>query len=252
MYTRGNPLKYSDPSGHANCQTNSGSVDWDCRWFTARGYDLVNGVWTAGFQASFFDPGALMELLADSGIQVSTISGIAWGAGELELMGQGVAALAQKLGGTSAVKGLLPTWTILMRAANPTSARDANCHTGAAAACTFSVPLGPTSLIQIYDATFSSDSFARGVIVHELAHAMDFRSGGLFSNKIDQTPGGIRNPLTNYTDNPVTNKFAPDVEYWAEAVSRYVFGSAYRSGDAIHGALTADQTLFVEQMLGVR
>jgi hypothetical protein len=156
-------------------------------------------------------------------------------------------ALAQRVGGTQALQALLGGATYVIRSAYPLlHPWQSNCiGMGGCASGRF---------VQLYDALFDNTSapyFFRGTVVHELAHIIDQNADGSFSDGIDQTPGGFRNPLTDYTDDPITGDIAPDVEYWAEAVAIWTYGGVYRSGDQNRGALTADQTTFIEDALGV-
>jgi RHS repeat-associated protein len=220
MYVLGNPLKYSDPSGHAACAADDRACwenewYWKNRWYNAHGYFHDGNHWGRPDNAVFGDEGILREVLAEAGI---TAIG-QWDFGQLSLIGQGVVALYQAIGSMSRLNDLLgPVPAFIERQ------RAGPGHCSTMGACTF----GP--LIQFYDALFSHDAdYIRGTAVHELAHVIDFwgRVTVSGSSGRDNTlwpsllfPGG-----TYITDHAMTGGLT---EYWAEAVTDWVYGGRYK------------------------
>ena len=107
MYVLGNPLKYSDPTGHAACAAGDRACwenewYWKNRWYNAHGYFHDGNHWGRSDNAVFSDEGILREVLAEAGIAAAG----SWDLGELSLVGQGVVALMNKVGGAGRLKAL--------------------------------------------------------------------------------------------------------------------------------------------------
>ena len=236
LYARGNPLKYSDPTGYSSQEEEECSTQgcweewfkWNDRWYRAHGYQFnaATDSWSDRIigGADFSDMAILTDVLNEAGISLELAN---WTFDELKLLGQGVVEFGYRIGelygaGVSAGFGRLRELTggvIWYRA--DTGPDFTFCYFGAACA------LGPTR-VGFYGSVFDSSRFAlksgginadayeyyiRGTAVHELAHKIDFISGG--------TPNLGTKHLTNYAR---TNSW----EYWAEAVTDWVYGKTYK------------------------
>ncbi len=90
MYVLGNPLKYSDPSGHAACGADDRACweeewYWKNRWYNAHGYfDNGNG-WSAQGLPVYSDIGILLDTLAEVGVPTirDILPGGAYGMGQI-------------------------------------------------------------------------------------------------------------------------------------------------------------------------
>ena len=90
MYVLGNPLKFSDPSGHAACGADDRACwenewYWKNRWYNAHGYfDNGNG-WSAQGLPVYSDIGILLDVLAEVGVPTirDILPGGAYGMGQI-------------------------------------------------------------------------------------------------------------------------------------------------------------------------
>jgi len=230
VYARGNPLRYSDPSGHAPQHPRDPDPDnaacstdwcWQNRWFMARGYGWDGSGWTKdlGFGgAIFYDAAILGEVLGDAGMRTSG----KWAFEELTLVGQAVVDFARKIGGlsgagVSAGLGRLKSLTGSVQL-DRRSGGILNCIT--TPACTYG------TRVEFYDALFaSSDQFyIRGSTVHELAHVLNNTNCNPNSRIICGGVGfGIPDRGRRITKYGNTNGY----EYWAEAVTDWVYGRSH-------------------------
>ncbi len=46
-YTRNNPLRCIDPSGHQGCGPDDNQACWDAQWYRSRGYEQEQGEWVS-------------------------------------------------------------------------------------------------------------------------------------------------------------------------------------------------------------
>ncbi|MCY4408826.1 MAG: RHS repeat-associated core domain-containing protein, partial [Caldilineaceae bacterium] len=236
LFARGNPLKYSDPTGYSSqeeegCSTQVCWEDWfkwNDRWYRARGYQFnaATDSWSDRIieGADFADMAILTDMLHGTGISIELAN---WTFDELKLLGQGVVEFGYRIGefyhaGVSAGFGRLRELTgrvIWYRA--DIGPEFTFCYFGAACA------LG-SARVGFYGSVFDLSRFAlksgginadayeyyiRGTAVHESAHKIDSISG--------DTPNLGTKHLTNYSR---TNSW----EYWAEAVTDWVYGKTYK------------------------
>ena len=215
LYGHGNPVKFSDPSGHQACSTD---FCWKDRWYRAHGYywDPSTSHWSTSGQAQFDDPAILSDTVGEAGIEfVSGMFGLySWTQHEMELMGQGIVALANKVGGFSHLQSLL--------GGGRTTFERERVSTDVAGAfvCFGRLPCPSVydNWITVFDGTFAgSDDYARGTAVHELAHVIDFNSpnghGWLSANVPSAGQYGIGTYGSNHGQ----------MEFFAEAVAMWVF-----------------------------
>lgn len=263
LYARGNPLKYSDPSGHEPYDYDPDWHDKD-RWYRAHGfqYDPDTRHWTIKIPAVFRDKGILLDVLNEAGIQVDDADNW-WGSGELTLLAQGVVALAQKITitkfgsyvsqtgietGFARLKTLIGGSVTWYRA----SAGTAFCAAGDACAT-------EPGRIGFYEGLFRQQRFSksehynfiRGIAVHELAHKIHIHK------VCPNNPGAfclsynIGEPL--YWDvNPITGYGDYYWERWAEAVTDCVYGLAYQQRGKFNtprNPVNADQIQAIEEIL---
>jgi hypothetical protein len=91
-------------------------------------------------------------------------------------------------------------------------------------------------VVQVYDRTFASTAnFARGTVVHELAHVIDAQSGQSLSARMP-----LISDLTEYA------RVAGGVEYFAEAVVDWVYGLRYKPADTRRRVLDPLQVGYLE------
>ena len=246
MYVLGNPLKFSDPSGHDGCAANDRACwenewYWKNRWYNAHGYFRDGDHWGLQGDAVFSDEGILREVLAEAGI--ATIGH--WDFGQLSLIGQGVVALYQAIGSMSRLNDLLgPVPAFIERQ----SVGSGHCST--MSACTFGV------LIQFYDGLFDQNAdYIRGTAVHELAHVIDFWGRVTVPGASGRTntlfPSFLFPQGTHITDYAMTGR----LEYWAEAVTDWVYGERYKgpynpnSATNPRSPLSVNQAAWIERFL---
>lgn len=165
LYTYANPINFTDPSGHI---TEKEAADADKKVEELKAYNVKIGVdW--GYR-----PIPYFSLLPEN-VQALYPTGCYWEDGnwrnlhELELTLQGVQAMATKLGGVDEFKSALAGMPISIWR------MPSDFHSDG-------VSVAWTILdIKIYNKTFDyGDVFARGTVVHELAHVWDTRYARIF------------------------------------------------------------------------
>ena len=263
LYARGNPLKYSDPSGHEPYDYDPDWHDKD-RWYRAHGFrhDPDTHHWTIKVPAEFRDKGILLDVLNEAGIQVDGADNW-WGSGELTLLAQGVVALAQKIAvtkfgayvsqagieaGFPRSKSLIGGFVTWYRA----SAGTEFCAAGDACAT-------EPGRIGIYEGLFRQKTFSksehhnfiRGIAVHELAHKIHIQKVCPNNPSAFCLSYNIGEPL--YWDvNPITGYGDYYWERWAEAVTDWVYGLAYQQRGRFNtprNPVNADQIQAIEEIL---
>ena len=173
-YVLNNPIKYADPSGHAECAAGDMACwqnewKWKNRWYNAHGwFDSGNG-WTMPGMAVFEDVGILFEMAGEAGISFAT--GWDWNTQEAQMtaIGQGIALFGQKLsGGLTRLRELLGGGALLHHVAQtPVFCFDAP-------AC--ALPPGSNHVYFSEGLLQEPAEWIRMTAVHELAHVIDWHS----------------------------------------------------------------------------
>ena len=221
LYARGNPLRYVDPSGHAECDTN---WCWQNRWYNAHGfYSGPGGHWSLVGDASFADEGILDETVAEAGITWAADEGQTWTFASKSKVAAGILKFAQAFRG-GAIRGLgrlseLLGAGVAMRLQQQTSAV---CERVRTCAIDVTAPYEIT-----WPAAYLGESALRvaTTTVHEVAHAIDYASwngASTFSGKWNSEHDG----LTAYANCQIPD-CVPELEKWAEAVTTHVYGPNY-------------------------
>ena len=241
LYARGNPLKYSDPSGLEPYEYDPDWYDKD-RWYQAHGFqhDPNTRHWAIPIPARFRDKAILLDVLGEAGIQVEEADNW-WGSGELALLAQGVVALAQKIAvtrfGSYVAQAGIETGFARLKTLIGGSVTWYRATTGpgfcaAGGACA----LEPYR-IGFYDGLFIQGKFTvseyrdfiRGTAVHELSHKIH----------MEQVCPGEQNCILEwFKDNEIalSDWLAPNLvtgygglphENWAEGVTVWTY-PAYR------------------------
>ncbi len=190
--------------------------------------------------AFFYDPAILVTVLDEAGIHPVG----PWPFLDLKYVGQGVVALAQKVGGFPRLHALIGSIAIYRKKEAP----GGTCLKGSAA-CTF-----PLLSIEFFDLMFSGPRATEysisisGTAVHEIAHAIDFnlfRLSFWTRDRIDPVfPSNIfpRGPhITDYALTP------GNFEYWPEAVVDWVYGIKYKPGAGLKYEEKVREPLSLEQ-----
>ena len=251
MYVLGNPLKYSDPTGHAACAAGDRACwenewYWKNRWYNAHGYFHDGNHWGRSDNAVFSDEGILREVLAEAGIAAAG----SWDLGELSLVGQGVVALMNKVGGAGRLKALFDPPGLFQGSPSVTFRRG----TAGWGTCTGMGACSLYNTVWFFDALFRhADDWIRATAVHELGHIIDHKHMARQASFISQSFPGYGDPQFRLTDYGRTNAF----EYWAEAVTIWVYGNRYKGPGGVfaeqdRGFLSALQVNFLETWLGGR
>ena len=253
LYARGNPHKYTDPSGHAGYdptgsawvqefKDNHGGQAPNRRdrfdrvvSLTMAGPDSGSRTWTdRDWQKNAITPVLTPEEVRDlAGIKVDS----SWKpshAADLDLLTEGVLLAGGKLGtliGGSAKEGLAHLKTL--SGGGVTWLRESSHEE----VCPGNiVPLGCTEPEGIYffDSLFAGPpSAAQGAVIHELAHVIqntcyvDCRLLSDEAERFHRSSGKMWNLL--FEHNFVTGYaiFGGPKEYWAEAATVWVLGPAY-------------------------
>ena len=247
-YVLNNPLRYTDPSGRAPQYPGDPDPDnapcstewcWKNRWYRAHGYSWTGNGWELmSADAVFYDPEIMEETMAELGIQFTNFTAT-WTFSEMTLVAQGVVALANKLGSFERLRNLLPFGANFWRATHALfyyydQSLDPPAHT-----------IPGANLAVFADALFKNVAdFVRGTAVHELAHVIDYFNP-IDSNYIHQVaPTGTH--ISNYAVQDNLH-----LEYWAEAVTDWVYGDRYKGKytKGIREPLTVDQADWIGRVL---
>ncbi|MFZ2420337.1 MAG: RHS repeat-associated core domain-containing protein, partial [Anaerolineae bacterium] len=259
-YALNNPTVFVDPSGYAPQDPNDSDDNpapcatdwcWQNRWHRAHGYSWNGSGWQlAGADARFYDMNILDDTMDELGITFTQDTRTPWTLSQASLVAQGVVALANKIGSFGQLRsllgfGVLPT--VFHRAAVPLwGVRNTPAHT---------IP-GTTLVVFTNDLFGGSDDFVRGTAVHELAHVIDYFNGvgympcsssSLSGCGSQWRPGAAVPKGTHISDYAVHNRLG--LEYWAEAVAIWVYGSRYSTQIAGGGALSPNQNDWIERVL---
>ncbi len=232
-YVGNNPIRYSDPSGHApqhpgDPDPNNASCStqwcWENRWYMARGYGWNGSGWGNPNPTGpvFYDQEVLTEMAADAGI--SFVGSWQFNR-QMKAVGSGIALFGRNLAqGLGQLRALLGGGARLLRG----SCMGSSC----------ALPPG-TQTVRFSQETLSSRSeWIAQTTVHELAHVIDWHSRiqtgsvktgiqgqisvpvfGRFSDAWDETP------LTGYASGDGYRPYPRRWEVWADAVATWVFGS---------------------------
>jgi hypothetical protein len=176
--------------------------------------------------ATFYDAGILTDMLGEAGIHLA--SGWNWGTQQMQMsaIGQGVVQFGRKLR-----RGLAGLKDLLGGSVNLHHVRETPWFCSGAPACAL-----PPSTNNVYYSSAlltSSSSWIAMTTVHELAHVIDWQSSiALASGRGRFSDAWHGAPLTVYA---ACGPFSPDNrcgvnrwERWAEAVTVWVFGGAYK------------------------
>ena len=238
LYARGNPLKYTDPSGHDSYQPSEGDEEWyyKNRWYEARGYAWGGGHWDKPINARFIDKGALKEVLEEAEVSLDGSWDLDnrshWKA--LTLLAQGLVKLANKIGGTNLSR--LKDFTgggVTWKRANEALKTGTICapKTGT---IIYACALGTEVEFYTNSLNGKDASLLRGTAVHEMAHVIQNHICGanhlayqVRCSAIHITSNWLkdRHHITQYA-------MASDSanEYWAESLTDWVYPS-YKSGE---------------------
>ncbi len=227
MYVLGNPLGRTDPSGHGACDGKSNDEFFQCRWFTAHGYEENNGNWRHTGVVDFEDLGIVTDLLVEAGM--TWLSGDKnWEWKELTSVATGVSHLLFRVGSGTLAKLLGGVIVSLVRMADGVN----GCK--GAAACKVS-----DTRVEFHDGLNTYDFEGRGgVAVHELAHIIGtvIKAGDVKTPFFSVFPHDASRFFSAYGE---SNNVAGNGEYFSEAVFRWVYPKA--AGDPKEWALTIDQ-----------
>ena len=245
-YVLNSALTRIDPSGHGDCAAGDNAcwVDqwmWKNRWYEAHGSFWNGNGWTFGQDAN---GNPMHARFADDQIRQDTIweAGIRFKAGmytlwqwtpkEMDLAAQGIVDFAHKVGGLSILKSLLGGFATLER--NRINLGGTTAFVGGG--LILQLDGFYQNFVGVYDETFSNgDDFARGTIVHELAHVIDFNNrtsnGRAFSDEFPH-----EGTISWYA---VKDK--KSTEYFAEGVAQWVYYN-WRISEPQYTALTVHQS----------
>jgi RHS repeat-associated protein len=246
-YVRNSPLTRIDPSGHEDCKNGDNTCwqnqwMWKNRWYEAHGYFWNgNGGWTFGqdakgnpMHARFADDQIRQDTLWEAGIRLK--AGLytlwQWTPREMDLAAQGIVDLAHKVGGLNILKSLLGGFATLER--NRISLGDTTAYVGGGTVV--QVDGLWQNFVAVYDGTFSNgDDFARGTVVHELAHVIDFNNrtsnGRAFSDEFPH----------ERTISWYAVREGRSTEYFAEGVAQWIYPN-WRISEPQYTALTVNQS----------
>ncbi len=193
--------------------------------------------------------GILVDTMGELGIFLTAGVHTPWTLPQASLVAEGVVALANKIGGFGQLRsllgiGVLPTF--FHRAATPLwIVQNAAAHT---------IPM--TTIVVFTNSLFlGSDDFVRGATVHEMAHVVDYFGGvGGVAKAVNASGGQWRRGAVVPKDAYVSEygvKNALGLEYWAEAVADWVYGSRYQGPYSlgVREPLTPNQRDWIARVL---
>ena len=277
LYARANPLKYTDPTGHAGYDPTGPA--WVQEFKDNHGGRAPNAIDRYDRIVSLVLPGPVSgsrtwteqdwigyATSSPHGGLAARAAGSSTGAGindhgfsnqsaELSLLKKGFNKLAALIGGTDILEGFLgsPDYGIhwFRRPSNFICELFA---TGVPLACTFG------TFVEFYDALFEVDSntkdykhHVRGTAVHELAHVVHFvlclRADPLCYEVVTESEKNRK--IHNVT------KYGEDIysEYWAESVADWVYGATgpdgYKTGKAGRNSINGPMTDLIRKVFGL-
>ena len=257
LYARGNPFKYTDPSGYIPDKptgpppgVDKWVVDWywNNRWYLAHAHGRGDGHWNVPITAEFLDKEILTDVLGKAGIEIDS----AWKDldpeyEDLSRLGQGVVKLAQKVGkladtGTTAGLARLKT----LAGGEVTWFRANVGGPGTTSLCTSDRITAQTpacargARIEFYNVLFGSkdDALVGGTAVHELAHVINSQYcvpivGSSCTEAKLFFPGW--NTKTNLPFVALTAYAKKGRgEYWAEALAVWAYDSDYKKAKLLY------------------
>ncbi len=250
-YVLNNPLRYRDPSGHAPQYPGDPDPDnapcstswcWQNRWYRAHGFDWNENTnhWSTPTAAiEFYDEGIAQEFFTEFDIALSG----PWTLSQLNLVGQGMVDFYRKIGSAGRLVQLMGSGNRFIRSGN-----GAGPCSVTHAACTW------FSTVWFYDELFThSDSFVKGIVVHELAHVIDFNS--VIPSHASRGEQDVWFSLSfAFPEIKTITEYGHSgrAEYWAEAVADWVYGSAYKGNEPGRRNIRALQVDLLNKWLGGR
>ena len=233
LYARGNPKKYTDPSGHASAEA---IREWEDKnsWYNAHGWFWGGGHWDIRGASAIKTRQNATDVLDTAGIETDGN----FTDDELKKLARGISAFAKrieeipnhrKVNGLKHIDNLVDEKVKWHRTGTSSGL------------CGISIPHVPPACAwhkgavefydKLFDGSYSDDQIAV-VAVHEMAHKIHFepvfksqcRNGGPRCDIPKQAEEFLKNQyvLTSYAAGPTWS-----VEYWAEAVGIWVFGEDY-------------------------
>jgi RHS repeat-associated protein len=262
-YVYNSPLVNIDPSGHDGCAAGDNACwvqqwMWQNRWYEAHGRFWDGHGWNIEGDAKFADMGILIQTLGEAGIKLGVTMGLGdmWTLPELSLVGQGVMALARRVGGMDNLGALLgggEAWFVRLRA-NVTVPSKYGWFNLYASVGLGQVSDAVTNFVEFFNGLFTlSDDGVRGRTVHELGHVIDYhnlapvqRGGQWAAGRLSEAiPGRMTNDISWYGRAGAVT--AVDMsEYFSEALADWVYGSRYQGpyGKNFRGPITHEQAAF--------
>ena len=180
LYARGNPLKYSDPSGYA-------SAEWEAmnNWYNARGWfhNPSSRHWDIRGKSQVSNRAGAIQILHAAGIELD--NPFSWSTDKLKLLALGIARFGERLeedfkgrltvSGIEYINSLIKGDIIWRRKPTPAdSERPEGCNFNDPIACAW-----PDGFVEWYDSFFNSTISDAGVMalgVHEISTQNPFRS----------------------------------------------------------------------------
>ena len=233
LYARGNPLKYSDPSGHATWEEMN-------NWYNARGWfhDSNKRDWSIKGNPTISSRQSAIQALTDAGIEIENKANhTLWPTDRLKQLASGIAKFGERLedlqgvktgGGIDYLNSMIQgdiTWRRKATAAD--SDRPDRCDHRNPAACAW-----PDGSVEWYDKFLAYNATqVMAFSIHEMAHKIHFDPSSTKGCKQDSARCANIFQTGNWfllTGNVLTQYAATwYVEYWAEAVGVWVFEDKY-------------------------